>query len=430
MNKIIVFLLSCFIVFMTFFSPLKIAYRALKAHKVRSALTVLGLLIGVSSIIIVMNMGQGIKGFVLKQVEIFGSDFIQVEVKVPSTAKNSSANAMNMAQGVTITTMKTDDAEAVGKLPNIRGYYAGQMGQAILSRAGETKTAILWGVSETFFQLSKIKIASGREYTLEEDRSETRVVVLGNTLKEKLFGNDDVLGQWVKIGNKNFRVIGILEKQGTGSFYDMDSVAYLPLRTLQKQVMGVDYIMYFTVYMKDKNLAAQTAVNIEETMRARHKITDPKKDDFAVTTTEEAMGMINVITGGITLLLAAIAGISLLVGGVGIMNIMYVSVLERTYEIGLRKSVGATKSNILWQFLWEAIFLTFMGGLIGVIIGTLVSFGAFFAAKSFGFDFGLKFSWPGLILGVGFSVITGLIFGVYPARRAANLDPVEALRYE
>jgi len=430
MNKIIVFLLSCFIVFMTFFSPLKIAYRALKAHKVRSALTVLGLLIGVSSIIIVMNMGQGIKGFVLKQVEIFGSDFIQVEVKVPSTAKNSSANAMNMAQGVTITTMKTDDAEAVGKLPNIRGYYAGQMGQAILSRAGETKTAILWGVSETFFQLSKIKIASGREYTLEEDRSETRVVVLGNTLKEKLFGNDDVLGQWVKIGNKNFRVIGILEKQGTGSFYDMDSVAYLPLRTLQKQVMGVDYIMYFTVYMKDKNLAAQTAVNIEETMRARHKITDPKKDDFAVTTTEEAMGMINVITGGITLLLAAIAGISLLVGGVGIMNIMYVSVLERTYEIGLRKSVGATKSNILWQFLWEAIFLTFMGGLIGVIIGTLVSFWAFFAAKSFGFDFGLKFSWPGLILGVGFSVITGLIFGVYPARRAANLDPVEALRYE
>src|SRR3989338_6614416 len=146
MNKIFVFLLSCFIVFMTFFSPLKIAYRALKAHKVRSALTVLGLLIGVSSIIIVMNMGQGIKGFVLKQVEIFGSDFIQVEVKVPSTAKNSSANAMNMAQGVTITTMKTDDAEAVGKLPNIRGYYAGQMGQAILSRAGETKTAILWGV--------------------------------------------------------------------------------------------------------------------------------------------------------------------------------------------------------------------------------------------------------------------------------------------
>jgi len=430
MNKIIVFLLSCFIVFMTFFSPLKIAYRALKAHKVRSALTVLGLLIGVSSIIIVMNMGQGIKGFVLKQVEIFGSDFIQVEVKVPSTAKNSSANAMNMAQGVTITTMKTDDAEAVGKLPNIRGYYAGQMGQAILSRAGETKTAILWGVSETFFQLSKIKIASGREYTLEEDRSETRVVVLGNTLKEKLFGNDDVLGQWVKIGNKNFRVIGILEKQGTGSFYDMDSVAYLPLRTLQKQVMGVDYIMYFTVYMKDKNLAAQTAVNIEETMRARHKITDPKKDDFAVTTTEEAMGMINVITGGITLLLAAIAGISLLVGGVGIMNIMYVSVLERTYEIGLRKSVGATKSNILWQFLWEAIFLTFMGGLIGVIIGTLVSFGAFFAAKSFGFDFGLKFSWPGLILGVGFSVITGLIFGVYPARRAARLDPIEALRQE
>jgi ABC-type antimicrobial peptide transport system permease subunit len=142
------------------------------------------------------------------------------------------------------------------------------------------------------------------------------------------------------------------------------------------------------------------------------------------------MGMINTITGGITLLLAAIAGISLLVGGVGIMNIMYVSVLERTYEIGLRKSVGATSKNILWQFLWEAIFLTFLGGLVGVILGTIFSYLAFAAARSFCYDWNFQFSWTGLILGVSFSVITGLIFGVYPAKRAASMSPVEALRYE
>ncbi len=415
---------------MNLLSPLKIAYRALKAHKVRSALTVLGLLIGVTSIIIVMNMGQGIKGYILKSVEIFGSDFIQVEVKVPSTAKNSSSNATNMAQGVTITTMKLEDAEAVGKLPNVKGFYAGQMGQAIMSKNENSKTAMLWGVSASFFDLSKLNIAEGRAYTSDEEKSEAKVVVIGQTLKEKLFGDNDALGQSVKVGNKNFRVIGIMEKQGAGSFYDMDSIVYLPLRTLQKQIMGVDYIMYFTVYMKDKNLAAETAANIEDTLRLRHNITDPNKDDFGVTTTDEAMGMINTVTGGITLLLAAIAGISLLVGGVGIMNIMYVSVLERTYEIGLRKSVGATSKNILWQFLWEAIFLTFLGGLVGVILGTLFSYAAFAVAKNFGFDWGFNFSWTGLILGVTFSVATGLIFGVYPAKKAASLSPVEALRYE
>ncbi|HPA25397.1 MAG TPA: ABC transporter permease [bacterium] len=415
---------------MSFFSTLHIAYNSIKLHKVRSALTVLGLFIGVMSIIVVMNVGQGLKGLILDYVEIFGSDYIQTETKVPSTARNSSDSAMSMATGVTVTTLKLADAEEVGKHPNIKGYYAGQMGQAVASYQDETKTVMLWGVSASFFDLSKMAIAEGRAYEVEEDNSEARVAVIGASLKEKLFGADSALEKYIKIGNKNFRVIGVMEAQGSSMFFDVDSIVYLPLKTLQKQILGVDYIQFFTAYLKDQSQAYSTASDIESILREEHKITDPKKDDFAVTTMDEAMGMIDTITGGLSLLLAAIAAISLLVGGVGIMNIMYVSVTERTYEIGLRKALGATSKNILWQFLWEAIFLTFIGGLIGVIFGTLFSFLGAIIAKSAGFDLGLTFTPMGFILGVGFSVVVGLIFGVYPARKAAAMDPVEALRQE
>jgi len=304
------------------------------------------------------------------------------------------------------------------------------MGQAVASYLDEKKTAMLWGISSSFFNLSEAKVVEGREFSDEEDKSQARVVVLGANLKEKLFGNDDALEKYIKIGNKNFKVVGVLEKQGGSMFFDMDSIVFMPVRTLQKQIMGVDYIQFFTVYLKDAAQAYATAADIEDILREEHKITDPKKDDFAVTTMDEAMGMIDTITGGISLLLAAIAAISLLVGGVGIMNIMYVSVTERTYEIGLRKALGATSKNILWQFLWEAIFLTFTGGLIGVFLGTVFSFLGALGAKSAGFDLGLNFSLTGFILGTVFSVAVGLIFGVYPARKAASLDPVEALRQE
>ena len=415
---------------MPLLSPLKLAYHALKLHKVRSALTVLGLLIGVMSIIVVMNLGQGLKGLILDYVKIFGSDYLQVETKVPSTGKNSSDNATNMAQGVTVTTLKLKDAEEVGKHPNVRGYYAGQMGQAVVAYGDTTKTSLLWGISNSFFNLSEAKVLEGREFIDDEDKSEARVAVIGATLKEKLFGSDNALEQYIKIGQRNFRVVGVLERQGGSMFFDMDSIVFMPVRTLQKQILGIDYIQFFTVYLKDAAQAYATAADIEDILREEHKITDPKKDDFSVTTMDEAMDMLNTITGGITLLLSAIAAISLLVGGVGIMNIMYVSVTERTYEIGLRKAVGATNKNILWQFLWEAIFLTFLGGLIGVVLGTIFSFFGALAAASVGFNLGLNFSPVGFILGTGFSVLVGLIFGVYPARKAAQMDPVEALRQE
>ncbi|HOZ37090.1 MAG TPA: ABC transporter permease [bacterium] len=416
---------------MTLLSPLKIAYRALRAHKVRSALTVLGLLIGVMSVMVVINMGQSIKYYILKQSEIFGSDFVQVEIKVPSTKQASSENAMGMAQGISITTLKIKDGEKIATHPNIRGYYAMQMGQGVVSSSLDKKTTMLWGVSTQFFDLYNTKIVSGRPFTEEEDKSQAQVVIIGPALKTKLFNDDDALGQSLKIGNLKYTVIGVMEEQGNYmGFMDMDSMVYLPVRTLQKKVLGIDHVQAIMAYLKDTTQTEQTASDVVDIMRSQHDITDPKKDDFAVSTMDDVLKMVNTLSDGITFLLVAIAAISLLVGGVGIMNVMYVSVSERTYEIGLRKAVGATSKNILWQFLWEAIFLTFLGGLIGVILGTFFSFTAYLLAKNFGFDWGFNFSFIGLILSVSFSVITGLVFGVYPARHAASLNPVEALRYE
>jgi len=411
-----------------FFNTLKTAYKSLQLHKTRSVLTVLGLVIGVSSIIVVINMGKGIENLILKQVEVFGTDYIEVEIKVPSVSKNSSANVAGIAQGVSITTLKIADAEAVAKHPNIVDYYVGIVGQDVITFNNQRKTSMLWGTTENFFNLYKAELEEGRPFTEDEDLGQAKVVVLGYELKKKLFNDNKAVGQKIKIGNQNFRVVGVMESQGGGMFLDIDSMAFLPIRTLQKQIMGVDHIQFFIAYMKDPSRAQATAEDITQIMRDQHDITDPDKDDFAVTTMEEAMSMLDAITGGITLLLMAIAGISLLVGGVGIMNIMYVSVTERTYEIGLRKAVGATSNNILWQFLWEALFLTFMGGLIGVILGEIVSMMAALAARSFGLDWSFNISLNGLFISVAFSSLVGLIFGLYPARKAALMQPVEALR--
>jgi len=385
--------------------------------------------VGVVSIIIVINLGGGIKGFILNEVSVFGSDYLEVEIKVPSTSKGGSENAIGMAQGISVTTLTLDDAEAVAKHPNITNYYAGILGQDIVTFEGENKTSMLWGVTPSFFDLYDADVEFGRAFDDAENKSQSRVVIIGYELAKKFFDEpQDAVGNRIKVGNKSFRVVGVLEQQGSTFFMDMDNATFMPVKTIQKQVLGVNHIQFLIAFLKDTSQAEITARDVTDIMRSQHDITDPNKDDFAVTTMEEAMGMIDTITGGITLLLAAIAGISLLVGGVGIMNIMYVSVAERTYEIGLRKSIGATNSNIMYQFLWEAVFLTVLGGIIGIAIGELISLGAMYGANAAGLNWGYSFSTGGVILGVAFSSATGLIFGLYPAKKAADMQPVDALR--
>jgi ABC-type antimicrobial peptide transport system permease subunit len=407
---------------------LRIALKSLKRNKVRTFLTMVGVVIGIAAVITVMSVGDGLKSYVLGQLESFGTDTISVEIKVPSTGRNSSSNAQGIAQGIQITTLTREDADAIEKLPGTASTYSYILGQSIVSYESEKKQILLWGTTESFVDIDASKVGEGRFFTEDEDLNAVQVAVLGSKVKDELFGDDDALDKSISVGGKKFRIIGVMESRGAVAFFDLDNIIYLPLGTLQNRILGVDHVTAIIVQAKDQNRMDELAQEVTFLVRDRHDITDPDKDDFGVTTIAEALGIFNTVFGAINLLLGAIAGISLLVGGVGIMNIMYVSVTERTYEIGLRKSVGATQKKILWQFLWEAIMMTFAGAIIGFILGVSLSFIISVVAGALGFGWAFSVSPFAVILASGVSLAIGLAFGVFPARAAAKLDPVEALR--
>lgn len=394
----------------------------------RTALTIIGIVIGIAAVIIVMSAGESLKGLVVGQLDAFGSNLIQIEVKVPTASHTSVENAAGQAQGIQITTLTNDDAEAIGKLPNISNYYAAIMDSEIVSYQDATKSVTIFGVTPGYVEMGTAKVAIGRFYTREEDNELARVAVLGSKISEKLFGNQDPIGREIKMGKTKFRVIGVMVEQGGGLGLSFDDMIYVPVRTLQKIVMGIDHVQFIGAEMADPSRDDETAADIKYLLDVRHEIEDLDKEDFAITTMAEAKKMIDSIFNGITLLLIAIAGISLVVGGVGIMNIMYVSVTERTFEIGLRKAVGAKKRAILWQFLLEATILTLIGGVLGVVLGIAFSYLVSYLAGLFGYEWGFIVMPQSILLAFGFSAGVGMAFGYFPAQQAANLDPIEALR--
>lgn len=407
-----------------------LALKSLTKNKGRTILTVLGIVIGITAVIAVMSTGQAIKSLIVGEVEKFGTNYIEIEVKTPQTSQTSSENAFSLIGGAMVTTLTDADAQEVAKHPNVARYYSGVMGQEIISYKNEIKKAMLFGTTEKFIDIDSSEVAFGRFYTDEESDSLSQVAVIGPKIAEKLFGQNDPLGKNIKIGKLNFRVIGVLKERGASFMFDMDNMVFLPLKTLQKKLLGIEHVSFIFTQLKDTSLSAQTKADIEAILRDRHDITDPNKDDFAVTTMDEAMEMMEIIINAIQFLLLVLGSISLIVGGVGIMNIMYVSVTERTYEIGLRKAIGAKNSHILWQFLWEAIILTLIGGIIGIILGIGISYLISVIATNSGFKWNFSISWVGLVLAVSMSTIVGLTFGLYPAKKAANLDPIVALRKE
>ncbi len=412
-----------------FFTLFRLSLRALLLNKARTFLTMLGIIVGTSTVIMVISIGEGAKGFILSQLSSFTPDLISVESRVPSKAKtNQTAGAV--ASGVQITTMKVEDVKDVAQLPNVlaaSGYRLGQ--EKVVFENNQKKTYIL-GLQPAYFSIFRYEAISGRLFTEEEENNGAQVVVLGQELKKILFGDNEALGKNIKIKQVNFRVIGVMEKIGSQGFFNFDEVVFIPLQTGQQRIFGVNYIPEFVVQVVNTDLSASTIRGIERVLRDNHGIKDPAKDDFAITTSQEALNIVGAVTGGISLLLLSISVISLIVGGIGIMNVMYVTVTERIREIGLRKAIGASPRLILMQFLIEAVLITLLGGGIGIALGTGLSTLLSFAANFAGFQVNFAVPLNAIILSFGVSAAFGIIFGYAPARQASRLNPIESLRHE
>jgi len=407
---------------------IQLAFVALFRQRLRSFLTTTALSIGIASVIIIMSAGNGLKAMVLSELDIYNPDTLNIEVRVPG--KGNSGSATSMATGVTITTLKNTDMEEIDKHPNIESAYGYVTGQETIKYQGEKKTAIIFGYGANAPKVEKIELAQGRFYDSAEEDSLSQVLVLGAKIKEDLFGEDDAVGKTVYVHGKSYRVVGVMVKRGASFGFDFDNIAYIPTKTLQKRILGTDYVMGINARVIDLSKINETKMEVEELLRNRHDIIGEGKDDFQVTTMDEIRETMETIVGGITLLLVALVCISLIVGGVGITNIMYVSVAERTFEIGLRKAVGAKPKDILWQFLTEAMTLTFAGGVVGIVLGFIISYAVYYGAVSYGLRWTFSISIFSVILALGFSTFVGLFFGIYPARKAARLDPIVALRKE
>lgn len=410
---------------------LKQSLKALSANKGRTVLTMLGIVIGIGTVVLVLSAGAGFRSLIDSQVATFGTNTLFIQTKVPPTTKNRAANSQGADpafRGVTITSFKERDLNDIRKIQNVTGVYGIVTGQARASYRGNKKTTIYYGSGAERFSIDKSKLASGRFYTESEDGGGAQVAILGANVAKDLFGQDDPVGKLVRLESLNFQVIGVYEPQGALS--GSDDLIFIPITTAQKKLLGIDYILMGIVQLKDLNEAPATAEGIRALMRRNHSITDPLKDDFTVQTADEAMETFNTIFSGITYLLIAIAAISLIVGGVGIMNIMYVVVTERTAEIGLKKAIGAKESDILNEFLLEAILVTVFGGIIGIIFGSLLGYIVSLIAHSANLDWIFTVPIYAMVLAFGVSAAIGVFFGVFPARSAAKMDPIEALRYE
>jgi len=423
-----------------FIISISLALRTLTNNKARTALSLLGIVIGVTSVIMILSLGRGLESFVTYQVETFGTDIIEIEIKVPQTSQVSSQNVGGMIGGTQITTLKTEDAEEVAKLSNLGSWYGGILSQQITSYKEKTDQSFIFGVTSDMLNADDgADIEFGEFFSEDDDNGIRQIIVLGSKIKETFFPNENAIGKSIKIGSQKYRIVGVMKSRGvTGGIFDFDEIIFVPLKTLQKKIMGVDHIQFVIYKVNDMNLVEQTIAEMEAIMRDRHEIEyDNEKDreeklddDFAIVSIAEAKEMLDQIFLIINVLLLGLASVSLVVGGVGIMNIMFVAVTERTKEIGLRKSIGARNNDILFQFIFEAVILTLVGGFFGVVFGYALSEVATYLVAKKGFIVDFQVTWQAVFVGVGFSAGIGILFGFYPARKASRMTPSEALRKE
>jgi len=405
----------------------KIAFDNLKKNKTRMVLTMIAIALGIAILIIMMATSAGLKKMVLSEIDFYGSDMINIETRVPG--KSSTDSVSDFAKGVVVTTFKNKDVEKLKKHENVESAYSYVTGQEIIKYKGENRSVLIFGYGADAPKVEKLDIGEGRFYTEEEETSASLVIVLGYELKENLFGDNDAISKTVYVKNLPFKVVGVAKKRGGSLSMSLDSIAYIPTITMQKKILGTDYVLGAAIKVKDVSKLDETKDDIIYIMREEHDIKNPEReDDFEVMTMVEAIGMINNVVNGINALLIALALISLVVGGVGIMNIMYVSVTERIFEIGLRMSIGAKKKDIMRQFLAEAVLLTLGGGVLGIAFGISICLLFNYASSVLNIGITADVSLSSIIFALIFATFLGLLSGVYPAKRASNLDPIVALR--
>ena len=397
-------------------------YAALSANKARSGLTILGIVIGISSVIAMISIGQGAQGSIQASIQSIGSNLILVS----PGAQRGPGFQVSSGRG-SARTLTQGDADAIIKeitlakavAPEISGRY-----QAT-SKGKNTNTSVI-GTTGAYPEVRNVNIDEGSFITDQHLRGLSKVAVLGPTARDDLFGEGaEAIGQTIRVKNIEFKVIGITKAKGGTGFGSQDDMIFVPLTSAQRFLAGDQYVTTISVQAADSGSMSEIQQQITDLLLARHHISDPQLADFSTFNQADIVATASSITQTFTILLGAVAGISLLVGGIGIMNMMLTTVTERTREIGLRKAIGAKKRDITLQFLIEAVALTFVGGLAGIILGWLVSF----AATYFGF-IQTSVSLFSVLLAFGVSTIIGIVFGYYPARRAAGLNPIEALRYE
>ena len=405
----------------------KNAVTGLKTNKTRSFLTIFGIVIGITSIILVMSLGAGAQNFILSQVQGLGSKTVAI---IPGRQPKGPSDSAQIFSD----SLKEKDLVALQRksnVPNLARVMPILFGGETSLHENNTYRLTVFGGTELISEIFDLVPENGQFFSEDDVRSRSSVVVIGSKVKEELFGSGDAVGKKIRIKNLNLRVVGVLPKKGQVSFFNFDEIAVIPYTTAQEYIFGIKYFHRLIVEAdSDKNIDT-VAEDVRITLRNSHNITDPNKDDFFVQTQADLANRLGTIATALTLFLVAMASISLFVGGVGIMNIMLVSVTERTKEIGLRKSIGATNRDILTQFLIEAVVLTSIGGVVGIALGTCLAFviGQIlinFASISWPFSF----PWTGALLGLFVSASIGLIFGIYPAKHAAAKSPMEALRYE
>jgi len=396
-------------------------YLAISANKTRSGLTILGIVIGIGSVIAMISIGQGATGSIESNIQAMGSNLITV---MPGFQRSFSqvASSRGSAQ-----TLSIEDADAIAKEVSFVQAVAPELSQRyqIVAKGKNTNTQVV-GTVAFYPSVKNIEIDQGSFISEQNVSSQSKVAMLGPTTRDDLFGEGATpIGETVRINGINFKIIGITKSKGGTGFGSQDDRIFIPITTAQKLLAGADYVSTINVQAESPQVMTQVQTEITNLLLELHNITDPQMADFSVLSQQDILGAASSMTNTMTILLAAIAGISLIVGGIGIMNMMMTTVTERTREIGLRKAIGAKKLDISLQFLTEAVMLTFLGGVVGIVLGSSLAYGiTFFTGMA------TKISLFSIILAFSVSAGIGIVFGYWPAQKAAKLNPIEALRYE